>query len=311
MRPADCVPLIRHRPILAEAVDAASAFVVLLSKSLIKELLTWQVRTDELSLVFQALADPTRRAILSRLHGGPTTVGELAEPFAMSRPAISQHLKVLERAGLIERTATRSGARAPCAPSRSTRHPPGSNATAASGTSASTCSTSNSAEMKRTDAMPEQTAPQRKQFTITRIFDAPRDAGLARLDRPRRMPRPGGIRAASDQAGQRRRSTSAPGGRYAYTMVNPADGTEYPTAGVYREIVAARAARVHVGRRPATPTTTRPSSPSTCASSTATAPRCCSTCVGIAGRAGDEDVYDGWDSAFDLLAEHLADGGAR
>jgi len=61
---------------------------------------------DELSLVFQALADPTRRAILSRLHAGPTTVGELAEPFAMSRPAISQHLKVLERAGLIERTAT-------------------------------------------------------------------------------------------------------------------------------------------------------------------------------------------------------------
>ncbi|AWB96580.1 transcriptional regulator [Agromyces badenianii] len=61
---------------------------------------------DELSLVFQALADPTRREILSRLRNGPTTVGELAEPFAMSRPAVSQHLKVLERAGLIERTAT-------------------------------------------------------------------------------------------------------------------------------------------------------------------------------------------------------------
>lgn len=61
---------------------------------------------DELSLVFHALADPTRRAILSRLHSGPTTVGDLAEPFAMSRPAISQHLKVLERAGLIERTTS-------------------------------------------------------------------------------------------------------------------------------------------------------------------------------------------------------------
>lgn len=60
---------------------------------------------DELSLVFQALADPTRRAMLSRLRVGPANVGELAEPFAMSRPAISQHLKVLERAGLIERTA--------------------------------------------------------------------------------------------------------------------------------------------------------------------------------------------------------------
>lgn len=59
---------------------------------------------DELSLVFQALADPTRRAIITRLRNGSTTVGELAEPFAMSRPAISQHLNVLERAGLIERT---------------------------------------------------------------------------------------------------------------------------------------------------------------------------------------------------------------
>ena len=60
---------------------------------------------DGLDLVFQALADPTRRAIITRLLGGPTTVGELATPFAMSRPAISQHLNVLERAGLIERTA--------------------------------------------------------------------------------------------------------------------------------------------------------------------------------------------------------------
>ena len=60
---------------------------------------------DDLSLVFHALADPTRRAILSRLRDGTTTVGELARPFDMSRPAVSQHLGVLERAGLIERTA--------------------------------------------------------------------------------------------------------------------------------------------------------------------------------------------------------------
>jgi DNA-binding transcriptional ArsR family regulator len=62
--------------------------------------------TDELSTVFSALADPTRRAILSRLRGGPTTVGELSAPFSISAPAISQHLRVLENAGLIERTAT-------------------------------------------------------------------------------------------------------------------------------------------------------------------------------------------------------------
>ena len=59
--------------------------------------------TDQLDLTFSALADPTRRAILARLAEGETTVNELAEPFAVSLPAISRHLKVLERAGLIER----------------------------------------------------------------------------------------------------------------------------------------------------------------------------------------------------------------
>jgi DNA-binding transcriptional ArsR family regulator len=59
--------------------------------------------TDQLDLTFAALADPTRRAILVRLAEGETTVNELAEPFAVSLPAISRHLKVLERAGLIER----------------------------------------------------------------------------------------------------------------------------------------------------------------------------------------------------------------
>ena len=61
--------------------------------------------TDTLSRAFLALADPTRRDILSRLSHGSATVGELAAPFAMSGPAVSQHLKVLERAGLVERTA--------------------------------------------------------------------------------------------------------------------------------------------------------------------------------------------------------------
>jgi DNA-binding transcriptional ArsR family regulator len=58
---------------------------------------------DPLSATFAALADPTRRAILARLALGETTVNELAEPFAMSLPAVSKHLKVLERAGLITR----------------------------------------------------------------------------------------------------------------------------------------------------------------------------------------------------------------
>ena len=58
---------------------------------------------DHLSTTYAALADPTRRAILTRLAAGEATVGELAEPFAMSLPAVSKHLKVLERAGLIAR----------------------------------------------------------------------------------------------------------------------------------------------------------------------------------------------------------------
>jgi DNA-binding transcriptional ArsR family regulator len=58
---------------------------------------------DKLDATFAALADPTRRAILARLAAGDATVNELAEPFALSLPAISKHLKVLERSGLISR----------------------------------------------------------------------------------------------------------------------------------------------------------------------------------------------------------------
>jgi DNA-binding transcriptional ArsR family regulator len=59
---------------------------------------------DQLSMIFAALADPTRRAILARLAEGDATVNELAEPFEISLPAVSRHLKVLEAAGLISRS---------------------------------------------------------------------------------------------------------------------------------------------------------------------------------------------------------------
>jgi len=68
---------------------------------------------DPLSATLSALADPTRRAMLARLAEGPATVNEIAEPFAMSLPAISRHLKVLERAGLISRS--REAQWRPCA----------------------------------------------------------------------------------------------------------------------------------------------------------------------------------------------------
>jgi DNA-binding transcriptional ArsR family regulator len=69
-------------------------------------------RSDQLDATFAALADPTRRAILARLAAGEATVTELAAPFAMSQPAISKHLKVLERAGLVSRS--RDAQRRPC-----------------------------------------------------------------------------------------------------------------------------------------------------------------------------------------------------
>jgi DNA-binding transcriptional ArsR family regulator len=69
-------------------------------------------RHERLDATFAALADPTRRAILARLARGEASVMELAQPFAMSQPAISKHLKVLERAGLI--TRGRDGQRRPC-----------------------------------------------------------------------------------------------------------------------------------------------------------------------------------------------------
>ena len=70
------------------------------------------IQTHRLDVVFAALADQTRRAIVARLARGEASVNELAKPFAMSQPAISKHLRVLERAGLISRR--REGQRRPC-----------------------------------------------------------------------------------------------------------------------------------------------------------------------------------------------------
>lgn len=60
--------------------------------------------SNQLSETFSALGDPIRRALIARLEKGPATVGELARPFPVSRPAVSKHLRVLERAGLVRRT---------------------------------------------------------------------------------------------------------------------------------------------------------------------------------------------------------------
>lgn len=80
--------------------DPASWYI---TSWLTNRVVVYAMATDTLSLTFSALADPTRRAILARLTAGAATVKELASPFAMSGPAVSKHLRVLERAGLIAR----------------------------------------------------------------------------------------------------------------------------------------------------------------------------------------------------------------
>src|SRR5262245_12768938 len=84
------------------ALDRSASLAYLTSR-LINQKVYYSMTTYRLSATFAALADPPRRAILTRLAGGEATVGELAEPFEMSLPAISKHLKVLENAGLIAR----------------------------------------------------------------------------------------------------------------------------------------------------------------------------------------------------------------
>ena len=92
-----------------------------------------QQPTEHLNATFAALADPTRRAILARLASGQCTVTELAEPFDMSMPAVSKHLKVLERAGLIARSREAQWRRCRLDAARCARCPTGSSSIATSG----------------------------------------------------------------------------------------------------------------------------------------------------------------------------------
>jgi DNA-binding transcriptional ArsR family regulator len=88
-------------PLLPKGLDGKAGFVY--NHMVLKPIGYAMKQSDRLNATFAALADPTRRAILARLASGEASVTELAKPFAMSQPAISKHLKVLERAGLISR----------------------------------------------------------------------------------------------------------------------------------------------------------------------------------------------------------------
>jgi DNA-binding transcriptional ArsR family regulator len=131
---------------------------------------------DRLSTTFAALADPTRRAILARLASGETSVSELAEPFDMSLPAVSKHLKVLEHAGLIAR-GREAQWRPPDRATRAGRSTTGWNAIAASGAGSIvwTIPARTASEGRR--RMPKRKAKRRDRtgdrvLVVTRVFDA-------------------------------------------------------------------------------------------------------------------------------------------
>lgn len=142
------------------------------------------------------------------------------------------------------------------------------------------------------------------QFTITRIFNAPRElvwrawtesADAAEWWHPRGIEIKDGSVAVDVR----------PGGRYAYTMVNPADGSEYPTTGVYREVDPPRRL-VFTWASPGEPDDTAPVITVDLRELGSDRTEMLFHLRGFPGAPGDENVYDGWDSAFDLLDGQLA-----
>ena len=200
---------------------------------------------DLLSLTFSALADPTRRAILSRLVEGPASVKELSEPFAMSGPAITKHLRVLERAGLISR-----GREAQWRPCRLQAGPIkqvvewAGNPIAASGMRASIdwmriWNNSRPGSRPMTTRQNEFgvttfSTPSDTEIAMTRVFDAPRRLVFDAWTNPSHLPHwmlgPGGWTMPVCEIDLR------VGGGWRFVWHND-NGSEMAMSGVYREIV--------------------------------------------------------------------------
>jgi uncharacterized protein YndB with AHSA1/START domain len=158
--------------------------------------------------------------------------------------------------------------------------------------------------------MPEQTVTGEKQFTITRVFDAPREAiwhAWTDPDEAAAWWHPRGVVTPRESV----ELDVRPGGRYRYTMIAP-DGSEYPTVGTYREVVPLERL-VFTWGSPGDPDEIMPVITIDLADHGKTGEQTRMTfhLEGIAGSPGDENVYDGWASAFDVLDERLGDGGQR
>ena len=193
--------------------------------------------TASLDATFSALADPTRRAILARLAEGEATVNQLVSPFKLSQPAISKHLKVLEKA------AHHSGRDAQRRPCRSRQRPrrgqrmagrlpedPGSELRPRH----SAGRTEGREEtLKRPPACPQVTTPTDREIVITREFNAPRELVWDSLSKPELLKRwiagpPGWEMTACEE-------NAHVGGTFRWVWSGP-DGAEMAMSGVYREI---------------------------------------------------------------------------
>ncbi len=190
--------------------------------------------TDQLSLTFSALADPTRRDILVRLMEGEATVNELAEPFPVSVQAVSKHLKVLERAGLITRGRTAQLRPRASTARRCTRRWAGSTSTTSSGRAdwiGSRFASRRSRERQTTMGeyvMTEHT------LVIEREFDAPRELLWKVWTEPDEIAKwwgPEGLTTPRETI----EIDLRPGGVCKMTMVGP-DGEEYPNDGTFRVV---------------------------------------------------------------------------
>jgi uncharacterized protein YndB with AHSA1/START domain len=157
--------------------------------------------------------------------------------------------------------------------------------------------------------MPEQTATQRKQFTITRVLDAPRAQVWRVWTDPEEAPHwlhPRSLTTPRDSV----EFDVRPGGAYRYTMVAP-DGTEYPSGGTYREVVPPERL-VFTWGGPDDPDATMPVVTVQLDEQGASGEQTLMTfrVVGVEGQPGDNNFYDGWAEALDLLVERVA-GSAR
>jgi uncharacterized protein YndB with AHSA1/START domain/DNA-binding transcriptional ArsR family regulator len=194
---------------------------------------------DRLSATFAALADPTRRAILGRLVRGETSVTELAKPFDMTLPGISKHLKVLERAGLIER-----GREAQWRPCRLKAGPLKSIADwveeyrqfweESFDRLTTTCASYR--ERKRNMAA-KRNSPSKElagqELVLTRVFDAPRRLVFKAWTDPKHVAKWWGPHGFTNPVCK---LDVRPGGQIRIDMRGP-DGTVYPMSGVYQEVV--------------------------------------------------------------------------